>query len=80
MAEAEVYSIGPVKASNDTGVTIRSAAVRSDADSASVWSVIGTICVIVLGLAVAYLAYNSYMRSRMRARRKKRRAQRRRMR
>ena len=80
MAEAEVYSIGPVKASSDTGVTIRSSAVRSDADSASVWSVIGTICVIVLGLAVAYLSYNAYMRSRMRARRKKRRAQRRRMR
>ena len=80
MAEAEVYSMGNVRASNDTGVNIRSTAVRSDSDASGAMSVIGTICVIILGLAAAYLAFNAYMRSRMRARRRKRRAQRRRMR
>ena len=41
-------------------------------------SALGTICVIVLGVAIAYLAFNAYMRNRIRARRRKRRAQRRR--
>ena len=80
MAEVEIYSMGEVKAANNTGVTIRSTAVRSDSDDSGFLSVLGTICVIVLGLAAAYLAFNSYMRSRMRARRRKRRADRRRIR
>ena len=80
LTEIEVYSMGYVKPAGDTGVTIRSTAVRSDSDDSGLLSVIGTICVIVLGLAAAYLAFNAYMRSRMRARRKKRRAARRRMR
>lgn len=80
MAEIEVFSMGNVKAVSDTGVTIRSTAVRSDSDDSGLLSVIGTICVIVLGLAAAYLAFNAYMRSRIRAQRRKRRAQRRRMR
>ncbi|MBQ3194182.1 MAG: D-alanyl-D-alanine carboxypeptidase [Oscillospiraceae bacterium] len=78
MAEAEVFSMGDVKPADKTGVTIRSTAVRSDTDDSGILSVIGTICVIVLGLAVGYLAFNAYMRSRMRARRRKRRADRRR--
>lgn len=80
MAEVEIYSMGEVKAANNTGVTIRSTAVRSDSDDSGFLSVLGTICVIVLGLAAAYLAFNSYVRSRMRARRRKRRADRRRIR
>ncbi len=80
MTEVEVYAMGDVKSMDNTGVTIRSTAVRSDADDSGLLSVIGTICVIILGLAAAYLAYNAYMRSRMRARRKKRRAARRRAR
>ena len=80
LTEVEVYAMGDVKAANDSGVTIRSTAVRSDSDESGLLSVIGTICVIVLGLAAAYLAFNAYMRSRMRARRKKRRAARRRTR
>lgn len=78
LAEAEVYAMGNVKRLTDTGVTIRSTAVRSDSDDSGILSVIGIICVIVLGLAVAYLAFNAYMRSRMRARRRRRRANRRR--
>lgn len=78
MAEAEVYSMGNVKAMNNTGVTIRSTAVRRDSDASGALAVIGTICVIVLGLAVAYLAFNAYMRSRARARHRRRREARRR--
>lgn len=78
MSEVEVYAVSPVKAMDNTGVTIRSTAVRSDSDDSGILSVIGTISVIVLGLAVAYLAFNAYMRSKMRARSRKRRAARRR--
>ena len=78
MTEVEVYAMGNVKQADNTGVTIRSTAQRSDADDSGIMSVVGTICVIILGLAVAYLAFNAYMRSRLRARRKKRRAARRR--
>jgi len=77
-AEVEVYAVSPVKAAEDTGVTIRSKAVRSDSDDSGILSVIGTICVIILGMAIVYLGFNAYMRSRMRARSKKRRAARRR--
>ena len=80
LAEAEVYAMGDVKKSTETGVTIRSTAVRSDSDDSGFLSVVGTICVIVLGLVVAYLAFNAYMRSRIRARRRRRRANRRRIR
>lgn len=80
MAEAEVYAVSDVKAMDNTGVVIRSTAVRSDSDTSGVLSVIGTISVIIIGLAASYLAFNAYMRSRMRARRKKRRAARRRTR
>lgn len=78
LAEAEVYAMGNVKKATETGVTIRSTAVRSDADASGFLSVIGVICVCVLGLAAAYLAFNAYMRSRMRARHRRRRANRRR--
>ena len=80
MAEAEVYAVSGVKAVDQTGVSIRSTAVRSDSDDSVILSVIGTISVIILGLAIAYLTFNAYMRSKMRARRRKRRAARRRTR
>lgn len=80
LAEVEVYAMGDVKAADNTGVTIRSTAVRSDSDDKGLLSVIGTLSVIALGLAVGYLAFNAYMRSRMRSRRRKRRAARRRTR
>ena len=80
LAEAEVFAVSGVKSMDNTGVTIRSTAVRSDSESSAVLSVIGIICIIVLGLAAAYLGFNAYMRSKMRSRRKKRRAARRRMR
>lgn len=78
LAEAEVYAVSAVKSIDNTGVNIRSTASRSDADDSGLLSVIGTISIIIIGLAAAYLGFNSYMRSKMRARRKKRRAARRR--
>lgn len=78
LAEAEVYAMGNVKRADETGVTIRSTAVRSDSDASGFLRVLGIICVSVLGLAVAYLSFNAYMRSRMRARRRRRRENRRR--
>lgn len=78
MTEVEVYAMGNVKSADNTGVVIRSTAARSDSDDSGIMSVIGTICVIILGLAAAYLGFNAYMRSRLRARRRKRRAARRR--
>ncbi len=78
VAEAEVYAMGNVRRAADTGISIRSTAVRSDADDSGFLKVVGIISVIILGLAVAYLGFNAYMRSRMRARHRRRRANRRR--
>lgn len=78
LAEAEVYAMGNVLKTTDTGVTIRSTAVRSDSDDPGFLKVIGILSVIVLGAAVAYLVFNAYMRSRARARRRRRRENRRR--
>ena len=78
VTEVEVYAVSAVKSMEDTGVTIRSTAVRSDSDDSGIGSVIGVISVLILGLAIAYLGFNAYMRSKMRARSRKRRAARRR--
>ena len=78
LMEAEVFSMGNVVRMADTGVTIRSNAVQGEESSIDFLSVLGIVCVIVLGLAMLYLAFNAYMRSRMRAKRRKRREARRR--
>ena len=78
LAEVEVYAMSDVKPADKTGVTIRSTAVEGSKAPPSFLSALGTICVIVLGAAIAYMAFNAYMRTRIRARRRKRRSQRRR--
>lgn len=79
MAETEVYAMNNVKRADGNGVTIYSVASGSQGGGgAGFFSVLGTICVIGLGIAVVYLAFNAYMRNRIRARRRKRRAERRR--
>ena len=78
LTEVEVYAMSDVKPADKTGVTIHSAAAQGTSDSSGFLSALGTICVVVLGVAIAYLAFNAYMRNRIRARRRKRRAQRRR--
>lgn len=78
MAEAEVYAMNSVKRAEGNGVTIYSAIPREQGGGSGFLSTVGTICVIGLGIAAAYLAFNAYMRSRAKARRRKRRAERRR--
>lgn len=78
LTEVELYAMGNVKASASTGVTVHGNAVN--AGSGGFLSVLGTICVIVLGLAILYLAFNAYMRSVIRNRRRRRRAERKRSR
>ena len=78
LSEVEVYAMCDVKPADQTGVVIHSVVKRSSGGGSGFLSVVGTICVIVLGAAIAYLAFNAYMRTRIRARRRKRRAQRRR--
>lgn len=78
LTEVEVYAMSDVKPADKTGVTIRSAAVEGGKGTPGFLSALGTICVIVLGVAAVYLTFNAYMRTRIRARRRKRRAQRRR--
>ena len=78
LTEVEVYAMSDVRRADKTGVTIRSAAVEGSSGTPGFLSALGTICVIVLGVAIAYLAFNAYMRNRIRARRRMRRAQRRR--
>jgi len=80
LAEAEVFAMGAVKRSDDTGVKIHSVAGSADAGGSGFWNVVGTVCVIGLGLAAGYLALNSYMRARSRARHRRRRVERRRSR
>lgn len=80
LTEVEIYAMGDVKAAGNSGVSVQSTATKDDSDTAGFMSVVGTICVIILGIVGVYLAYNSYMRSRIRARRRKRRAARRRSR
>lgn len=78
MAEAEVYAMNNVQRADSNGVTIYSSTPRDQGGGSGFLSTIGTICVIGLGIAAAYLAFNAYMRNRARARRRKRRAERRR--
>ena len=78
LAEVEVYAMSDVRPADKTGVTIRSAAVEGSKATPGFLSTLGTICVVVLGIAIAYVTFNAYMRNRIRARRRKRRAQRRR--
>ena len=80
MTEVELYAMADVKPTTDTGVTIRSTAITTDADGVGFLNVVGTICVIILGLVGLYLVYNAYMRNRIRAQRRKRRENRRRSR
>lgn len=80
VTEVELYAMSDVRATGDTGVSVRSNGEKGSASASGVLSTIGTICVIGLGLVGAYLAFNSFMRSRIRAQRRRRRAERRRSR
>lgn len=78
LTEVELFAMGDVKTSSDSGVTVHGNAVNTG--GGGFLSVLGTICVVVLGLAIAYLAFNAYMKSVIRNRRRRRRAERKRSR
>lgn len=78
LTEVELFAMGDVKASANSGVTVHGNAVNTG--RGGFLSVLGTICVIILGLVIVYLAFNAYMRSVIRNRRRRRRAERKRSR
>ncbi|MGM9549810.1 MAG: D-alanyl-D-alanine carboxypeptidase family protein [Faecousia sp.] len=80
VTEVELYAMADVRAVGDIGVSVRGNGDGGISGGSKVLSVIGTVCVIVLGLVGVYLAFNSFMRSRRRARTRRRRAERRRSR
>ncbi len=78
MTEAEVYAVGNVQKAENNGITIHTTETKKDSGGSGFLSTVGTICVIGLGVAAVYLAFNAYMRNRIRARHRRRRAERRR--
>lgn len=79
LTEVELFAVGNVKDVAATDVTVHGNAVNTG-KAGGFLSVLGTICVIVLCLAILYLAFNAYMRSVIRNRRRRRRAERKRSR
>lgn len=77
ITEVELYSMSDVKSADKTGVTIRSLVTEKEGGM-SAMGILGTVCVVVLGAAGAYIGVNTIRRKRMQARRRRRRANRRR--
>ncbi len=75
VAEAELYAMGNVTLLSDSA-TIQGK--DEQGSGSSILSIIGIVCVVVLGLAGTYLGINALRRSRAQARRRRRRAGRRR--
>ena len=80
VTEAELYAVSDVRAVGDTGVSVRGNGDTGDSGGSGALSVIGTVCVVILGPVGVNLACNSFMRPRRRARTRRRRAERRRSR
>ena len=75
VAEAELYSMGNVKSTGDSA-SISGQDMGKEGSNAL--SILGTVCVVILGVVGGYLAINAWRRSRAQARRRRRRAGRRR--
>lgn len=75
VAEAELYAMGDVKTVADSA-TIEGKDTQGD--DRGIFGVIGTVCVVILGIAALYLGVNAWRRSQAKARRRRRRAARRR--
>lgn len=80
LLEAELFAMAPVKSVSESSITIHGTESGDGSGFGGVLSVIGTICVIVLGLAAGYLIINNFLRSRRRAQMRRRRKNRRRSR
>lgn len=78
VAEAEIYAMNPVIRKEDSKVSIRSTAVKSDNNMEGISGFMGSVGVLVAGGFGLYLVYNTYRRMRQRVQRQRRRASRRR--
>lgn len=78
LMEAELFSMGPVKSADNTGVVIEDLESAQEASLGNILSIIGIICVVILGIVAAYLGFHYIRMQRMKAKRRRRRAGRRR--
>lgn len=78
LLEAELFAGSDVRASDNSGLTIRGQEEGTGGSGAA--RIIGIICLVILIPTVLYLIVNSYLRSRRRAQRRRRRQSRRRSR
>lgn len=77
VAETQIYAMSSVWAAAEGRLEIQSGAVRSDA---GIWSFLGIVCLVIVGLFAVYLLINNLRRSMARRRRRRRRQSRRRSR
>lgn len=77
LLEAELFAMNSVK-TKESAAKIQGLATTEPSGSGNVLSVIGTVCVVVLGGFGVYLAVNNIRRAQVRRQRRKRRADRRR--
>ena len=79
LMEAELFAMNSVKLS-ENAASIQDTVLKKSDGSRSVMSVIGTVCVVILGGAGAYIAVNNVRRAMARKQSRRRRANRRRSR
>ncbi len=77
LLEAELFAMSPVKAADDTGVSFLNESIGGNSIS-GFWGFLGTVAMLLVVAAAAYLGYNAYRRARRRVQRRRRRAERRR--
>lgn len=78
VAEAELFSMGNVKHTDDTGVEFLNESLGGNDGVSGIFGFLGTVLGLAVGAFVLYIAYNAYRRAQRRAQRRRRRAERRR--
>ena len=78
IAEAEIYAMNNVVKKEDSKVSIRSTAVKTENDMNGIWGFLGAVGGLVIAAFVLYFLYNTYRRARKRIQRRRRRESRRR--
>lgn len=78
IAETELFAMNPVVKAEDSEVTVRSTAVKTENDMEGILGFVGSVGVLIVGVFGLYLLYNTYRRAKRRAQHRRRRASRRR--
>ena len=78
VAEAEIYALNNVVKPEDSDVSIRSTAVKTDNDGEGFVGFLKSVVVLIAAVAGLYILYNAYRRARKRIQHRRRRASRRR--